>query len=699
MAISNESLFKEKGVPSAVRTELETRALKVWNPMNGQAKTWIHVMSLAEGSPFPISTFDTYETGYDIKYNRPRRLIQSLKVAAKGEYGTTRSATIDLLFFSDEELNSFSTAYLIPDMSVRVQWGWSVSATGEQKEQPITGAMYDNDALARMQGISETSPSYEGFQGRVVSWNITLDPKDNVWQVNLELVGAANSVTETAVSSTSENCKCKKKVTGQTTEGDNETAEVNEESSALQAALLELHDSADKITAVKSGAKGYDGEFIAEKIRYPGFSRDETGKEDSDGLLWIDADLDAEETYISWGTVESLLSYFSAQQLTTEGPAGFKVDSRGLVFKVPTQSKGRWFSADPRVCILPQGGLVFEEPTEWTDGLVIGAAAVLGGAVSFGFGAAAGAAIGVALVTDAGYGKSSGDCFKSDTEIRLTDIRVSTIHVLKRLKEFEQNKDTVMTAFKTLLSDINKACGSPWELELIDISTQSGASAGGITHLAIIDANAPELGEQPFVFRAKSEDGGFCREIKLELKMTDAMKTQALYGANGSTKIPSTGNTPCSSRFMQYTKDLKRNTGKVPAPDSADNIITLFCEAMEICNPSNETKDPIEKLQKEAVGVNIDGARAYLEEERRKGEIKALEGEGISAYCATAALPMQFSATLTGIGGFRWGQTVSCDRLPDDMQRLTKYQVTTVEHDVTPDDWTTTINTVARKRF
>ena len=60
---------------------------------------------------------------------------------------------------------------------------------------------------------------------------------------------------------------------------------------------------------------------------------------------------------------------------------------------------------------------------------------------------------------------------------------------------------------------------------------------------------------------------------------------------------------------------------------------------------------------------------------------------------------MQFSATLTGIGGFRWGQTVSCDRLPDDMQRLTKYQVTTVEHDVTPDDWTTTINTVARKRF
>jgi hypothetical protein len=77
----------------------------------------------------------------------------------------------------------------------------------------------------------------------------------------------------------------------------------------------------------------------------------------------------------------------------------------------------------------------------------------------------------------------------------------------------------------------------------------------------------------------------------------------------------------------------------------------------------------------------------------------ALEGQGISAYCATAALPMGFSATLTGIGGFRWGQTITCDRLPADMQKLVKYQVTTVEHNVTPDDWATSINTIARKRY
>ena len=699
--ITNESLFSSKPIPGATTEELTKRAEKKWNPMNGQAKTWVHVMSLAEGEPNPISTFKNYSDAYDKASNRPRKVIQSLKVAAKGEYGTTRSATLNLMFFSDEELNIFATSYLIPDMSVRVQWGWSVSATGEVGPQPITGAMLDNDAIKEMQTISSQYANYEGFQGRVVSWDVSLEPKDNAWSVNLELIGAANSVSETAVSQMADNCKCKKTVTGQTADGNEEKQEVVEESSALQAALLELYDDPNNITTVKAGTKGYDGEFVAETIAYPGFSRDETGEEDSDSTFFIDADLDAEETYVSWGTVESLFSFFSAQQLTNDGPAAFKVDSRGLTVKVPTTGQGKWFSADPRVCILPGGGLIFERPTDFSQYAAAAGNLVAAGfqtAIAIGsFGLLASPPIG--QNAGPGYGQSSGDCFESTTVIRLTDIRVSTIHLLKRLKEFESNKDTVMTAFKTLLSDVNKACGSPWEFEMVDVSTQTGASAGGVTHLAIIDVNAPELKEEPFEFLATPGNGGFCREIKLELKMTDAMKTQALYGANGSTTVPSAGDTPCTSRFMQYTKTLKVNTGKYQISAEVSTAITDLCRVLKICNESNPSEDPVAKLQKEAVGVNIDGARAYLEGQKRQGELAALAEGGISAYCASAALPMKFSATLTGIGGFRWGQTVTCDRLPDDMKRLSKYQVTTVEHDISPDDWTTTINTVARKRF
>lgn len=695
MGLSNDSLFSEKQVPGAVQTELNARASKTWNIMHGQAKTWMHMMSMAEGAPWPISTFGNYYEVYD-QNNRPRKIVESIKVSAKGEYGTTRSATIGLVFFSDDELNYFADAYLIPDMSVRVQWGWSVGAASEPQVQPLTEQIYDNDAIKRMEEIAAQYPNYEGFQGRVVSWDITLKPDINAWNVTLELVGAANSVSETPVSATSENCKCEKKVTGQTPDGENKETTVVEESSALYSALLELYDDAQYLGTIQGMSNGYSGEWAAETIAYPGFSRDEEGKEDSDGFLWIDADLDAEETYVSWGTVETLFSLFSGQQQSKDGPASFRVDSRGLTLKVPTQEKGRWFSSDPRVCILPGGGLVFQEPTEWTDY----AAGIVGGALAITtFGASALIAGSIMASDEAGYGKSTANCFQDDGHIRLTDIRVSTIHLMKRVKEFESNKDTIMTAFKTLLSDINKACGSPWEFEIIDVSSQAGVDTKGSVQLAIIDANAPEIKQEPFEFKATPGNGGFCRDIKLELKMTDAMKTQALYGANGSTDVPTSGNTPCSSRFMQYTRNSKVNLGKVKSPNEASDMARQLCQDVTRCNESNEDKHPVDKLSESVVGVNIDGARVYLESQKRKGELQALEQGGISTYCATAALPMNFSATLTGIGGFRWGMAVTCDRIPTDLRTLVKYQVTTVEHNITPDDWTTTVNTVARKRY
>ena len=168
MGLSNDSLFSEKQVPAAVQTELNARASKTWNMMHGQAKTWMHMMSMAEGAPWPISTFGNYYEVYD-QNNRPRKIVESIKVSAKGEYGTTRSATVGLVFFSDDELNYFADAYLIPDMSVRVQWGWSVGAASEPQVQPITEQIYDNDAIKRMEEIAAQYPNYEGFQGRVVS--------------------------------------------------------------------------------------------------------------------------------------------------------------------------------------------------------------------------------------------------------------------------------------------------------------------------------------------------------------------------------------------------------------------------------------------------------------------------------------------------------------------------------------------------
>ena len=710
MAIDLSKIFTAKSVPAATQTELEGRATKTWSYF-GQAKTWIHVMSLCQGftdEEYHLTTFKNYSDAYDTQYNRPKYAIQSLKVSTKGEYGTTKSATLELTFFTDEALNKFAAAYLIPDMSVRVQWGWSVDHKGTPPGfQPYTEPAPDTDSIRWMKGWTETYPNYEGYQGHVMGWNVDLDPKDNVWKITLDLVGASDAVTEMPAVATGGNCKCEKTVTGQTGDGENEEQEIVEESSALTAALLEIWDDANNINTIKQGINFSGAEFIGETIQYPGFSRDETGEEDSSGFLFIDADLDAEETFITWGTVETLFSYFSGQQATTQGPASFVLDSGDLVVKVPTHDGGdggkggRWFSADPRVCILPGQSLQFQKPTSNMDPIdatvdvVSGVASAALNAFTFGLAGQSPAE------QAASYGTVNDNCFKSDNEIILRKIRVSTIHIIKRLKDFETNAETMMSAIKSLLKDINDACGGVWELELLDITDARDGNVPGVQYFAVVDVNAPEYKNNPFNLKATPGNGGFCREVKIDFKPTDAMKTQALYSNGNASAGEFQGNskTPCASRFMQYAQSAEKvSLGKTPPKDLTQNRLQEFCSKLDKCNPEKEADHVTIRLEEEAVGVNIDAGKVYLREQRRKADMKTLEDEKqVSGYCASTALPISFGATLSGVGGFGWGQSVTCDRLPQDIRTIFNFQITKVEHNITPDDWTTSFETVARK--
>lgn len=678
--------FSLKAVPAATRQELEARGSRSWNPGLGQEKTWIHVMSMAEGAKFRISTYKTFQDAYNITYLRPKLVISSFKISAKGEFGTTRQGALQMTVFDDETMNQLAEEYFIPDMSVRVQFGWSVSAAGAEVPAIYDTPNLDSLSQREMQKRASQYPGYEGYQGRVVNWEIKLLPEVNAWEVTLTLVGAADAVAETSVSHVSDQCNCNKEVTGQTAEGNNQTTEVVEKVSNIEGALLELYESPGRITSIKADLGG-DHYYFAEKIGYPGFSRDETGAEDSSGFLWIDADLDASETYISWGTVEALLSRTSGQTWDANGPTAFILNSTGTKLTVPKQEKGRWFSADPRVCILPGGGVTFEFPLKNIVGDAVG---VLNNVVNFFTGD---------LIL--GYDNISGgqpttDCFDNDFTIDLTKIMVSTIHLLKRIKEFQQSNTPFMQALMTILNDINGACGNVWEFDVIDISTADGVTPppNGAAILAIVDVNQQQKNPDfTFQFIANPGKGGFCRDIQLDLKPTDAMKTQALYGGQQAEKTPLSGD-PCGSKFIAYTRDKKANLGK--AQNANKTPPADYCNDGEKCNKENEKEHPIDKLKKEAVGINIDGAKAYLREQKSYADTDVFKKNGGSPYCASTILPMNFSVAVSGIGGFKWGQSVSCDRIPPDMTTSCNWQVTTVEHEVTPDDWVTRINTVAR---
>ena len=298
-------------------------------------------------------------------------------------------------------------------------------------------------------------------------------------------------------------------------------------------------------------------------------------------------------------------------------------------------------------------------------------------------------------VGEGGFPQASGDCFIDDDSVRLVNIMISTVHLNKRAQEFNQNPTGagLVSAVNALLKDINNACGDVWELELIDTSLDEENNDAPAV-LKIIDANDVANQVQAFIFRALPRNNGFCRSIGLDFKPTDAMKTQALYGGKG-TNSEASGNpsatVPCSTRFLIYTQDGKRSLGK---PEEGSRPKT--CET-ETCNEGNQTDDPVTALEKEAVGLTISSARSYLREQKQKATTEALsKTEG---YCTSPLLPIQFSATLTGVSGFRWGQVVTCDRLPQEVRNKSVFQVTAVEHTLTVEDWVTTINTVFRPKY
>jgi hypothetical protein len=64
--------------------------------------------------------------------------------------------------------------------------------------------------------------------------------------------------------------------------------------------------------------------------------------------------------------------------------------------------------------------------------------------------------------------------------------------------------------------------------------------------------------------------------------------------------------------------------------------------------------------------------------------------------CLNSIIPAEFGVTIDGIGGLQFGQSVDCDRFPDEYRKYFYYQVTAIEHTISVEDWVTTVTTIAR---
>ena len=643
MGINVNDIFGLKAVPGATQAELTARTTNVIREWHATRKPWVHIMSLASNcagdgtTQFGVGFGPGGGAGYTANFERPQPVVESIDVKKQGELGTTRRVTIQMKAFTDDQLNTIAKCYFIPAMSVRIQYGWNVDAQGQKAPSPFTSVKTDPEAIALIQSNQNKYSSYDGLQGIVSNYGVSLD--ENVWNITLEVTGAGTSMASAKMSNSQNGCICE--VNPEPRPDQTSTDPQKIKLSDIKALLIDIIDDVSNRNNIKYGGKSKQ----VYTYKYEGFDRDEYGREDTSGpwyTLGLGSGIGTQEaTYISLGALQRILSCVSQNQRDGE-PAAFEVNSDGVVIAKP----GKVLCADPRIAYIP------------------------GGELSLSGGGAPSAISGNGVILD--------------------NILVNAIHCLKVLLQEEKGDDNLQKYLEIILKDINYNCGGPWEFDFINTSDAEPrlTKEKAPSRLTIVDTKKSEASTNPYVLKANSKNS-CVRSVKMDMKLTDSMKTQALFSGDLAVAPPSFASDPCNGRFTAFTKISGQNLAKPPATapskPSCGNGSTK-------CSDSNEEPDFGDKFDKLKKGVTDDTVAAV------RGELVSQMGKDKESNCKGSLIPIELSVVVDGIGGFSFGQTITCDRFPGEFGKYFTYQVTTVEHSITNDDWTTTINTVGRTR-
>jgi hypothetical protein len=324
-------------------------------------------------------------------------------------------------------------------------------------------------------------------------------------------------------------------------------------------------------------------------------------------------------------------------------------------------------SADPRVCYIPGGALNFKDFSAYLQPGYTEAPS--------------------AIVIEDGVEK-----------VQLAKIMCNTTFLLKHYKQVYDGDGKLSTLIQNILDEINKVCGRPWTLLTIstedDCGTSDARNKTGPTITILDEKQVMEL-EEPYSIPSTVGDSTL-RSFSLDMKMTGAMKTQAVYAGNSQKSKGGKGDdsTACAGVSAQafYVGGRNAQGGNLiknlAKPDTSDLTVSDGnCE-----DSDNTAKDPtfqelINKFWWEVNDQTVGALQTYLD-------------KAISEYdpdtCAGTPLPFDFNFTVDGISGFEFGQMVTSNRIPKAVESLFRWQVTKVEHKITPNDWETSISTVCR---
>lgn len=634
-------VFTAKSVPGSTQSELTARgSVTATNAWFASRTNWVHLESYcdkcSQGSS-PLKTFKSSIPYVGGVYSgiRPEPVIESIQVKAQGNLGTTRSCTVRIIAFTQEQVNSLAACYGVPSMSVRVQFGWSVGAAGNLGPSPIEGAKPDSQAICAINKLRESNPLYDGLQGIVGNWGVSYNSANSWWEFTIDLIAASAPVLSRPLEDHSSVCYCER------VSQDPQTKETKTETQGTSPFRAKIGDYIKKAAEKKTQMI----ETGVYSIHLNHSERDELGNT-AGGFMNKVANFfasvglntaETDEAYVTFGKLEELVNNYSFSQAKGQ-PLMAKFDSS----KLGTISyKAPGVSSDPDICLFP--GL----DVKYFDGLD-----------------------GI---------QKAGNCLV-DGGIDIQKVLINCIFINQCIENSGKNA-SLQDFFEKVFNGMNQAAAGMFELSIID----DGAcdDGGGQTPtLSAIDLQKIKGLNKGYSIPIGATKAAV-RDIKLNLKLTDAMKSQALYGGVRS----NSNSSPCDeARFKAELTGPKNNalpTQKADPPKSD-------------CPDDCKTEAEHTTTLREDYNEMVDDTTAAAKETVRSRLVKVYSENAETDLCKSVIVPYEFSFTTDGIGGFGFGQMVTCDLLPANVKSRYVYQITSVEQSVSYGDWTTTVNTVAR---
>jgi hypothetical protein len=679
------SPFDKVSVPQSVQNELTARQGKNGILWTAQRFPWILVTSMSSicNDKYKTLASNSKDRLYEEGYVRPLPVVTQVDIKKKGNLGTTKQVNINITAFTDAQLLELQKCYFIPGLSVRAEWGWSLKASGlALTSGPIDKSIkLDCLAIPAIMKKQENDPSYCGVQGVVANFSYKLTDQ-NFWECTLEITGVAEAFATAPINSVScDECQRKAK--------QDEGSKESEKTKALppfQTWCYDLHEN--NKTEVWKQAEAFaksDAKTppFDKRIAYNGSERqlkaEDTGiiagivSSIGGAIKWagktVTGDESITEHYVNMYYIAAAANLFFKPAISS-GKCGTsdlgRVDFKDVFIKYNKNV----FSTDPRVCLLPGTSNQRRVITNATD-------------------------IDVA-----------NTCVTEDGKIELGRILVNAYHLHEIYKNVSNGEEASVSDFLTsLLGSINNVCGNLWDFSVVSYTEDSTKNANTPT-LTVIDNNCNPKGKvEPYSIPAQPTNS-LLRSLDMELKLTNSMKMQAIYGTNTAPAASAdTNNQPTKCTQEAYRAFSTVSSGVVEGINEGKEYISEE-EANEIkkkiCSLCEKTKDESVKTKTFIELIND------LQEEVSDETVAAVQQQLITEYsneskkkenkndCIGVPLPFGFKFSLDGVGGLKFGQMVTCNRLPQQVQNVFEYQITAVNHTVTVNDWVTSVETVGR---